>query len=226
MKRFFAAAVAITSCLSPCSGAMAEVGQLTVTSTSIQNNKLIDEKFAFCAPDGPGKTRNGGNTSPQLAWSGAPKGTKSFAIVVVDPDVPEKFDDANKEGKTIAEAFPRKNFYHWVLVDIPANITSLAEGVGKEPMNSLPSSYKGIPLTNDFASFMKDRPAKEFIGYDGPCPPWNDKRLHHYHFKIYALDVGMIGAAEASIGKDVVKDIEKHALAKGEIVGTYSNFVK
>lgn len=198
---------------------MANTASLTVTSTSIENNKPIAEKFAFCAPDGKGKTKNADNISPQLTWKGAPKETKSFALVAVDPDVPAKFDDANKDGKIIAEDFPRQNFYHWVLVNIPANVTEIAEGKGKD-LNI------ATPLINDFASFMKDKPAQTFLGYDGSCPPWNDARLHHYHFTIYALDTANIDVAKNSNGKDAVKEIEKHTIAKGEIVGTYSNFVK
>lgn len=219
MKRFLTATIVATSCLTVFSSAWAETGGLAITSTSIENNKPIAEKFSFCAPDGKGKTKNAGNISPQLSWSGAPKETKSFAIVAVDPDVPTKFDDANKEGKIIAEDFPRQNFYHWVLVDIPTNITEIPEGKGK-------GFTSGIATINDFASFMKDKPAQTFLGYDGPCPPFNDARLHHYHFTIYALDVATLGLKENTNGKDVIKDIEKHTIAKGELVGTYSNFAK
>lgn len=170
-------------------------------------------------PDGSGKTTNSDNISPEISWSGAPAGTKSYAIVVVDPDVPAKFDDANKPGKTIDANFPRQNFYHWVLLNIPANINKIEEGKGKD-------AKLGNTLVNDFASFIKDKPAQTFLGYDGPCPPFNDARLHHYHFIVYALDVDSIAAAEFTTGREAISDIEKHALAKGELVGTYSNFIK
>lgn len=206
--------------------AYAEMATLTVGSTSIENGKPIPSKFAFCKPDGKGKTEPAENISPEIHWSGAPEGTKSFAIVVVDPDVPAKFDDANKEGKTIAEDFPRQNFYHWVQVDIPVTVTSIEEG--NDTLNSFPAKYRGNPFINDFASFIKDKPATDFLGYDGPCPPFNDKRLHHYHFTVYALDNLWSEQANkllSSLGKDAIPAIEKHAIAKGEIVGTYSNFV-
>jgi Raf kinase inhibitor-like YbhB/YbcL family protein len=219
MKHFLTATIVATSCLIPFFSAWSETGNMVVTSTGIENNKQIAEKFAFCAPDGKGKTKDGGNISPQLAWFGSPKETKSFAVVVVDPDVPVKFDDANKEGKTIEEDFPRQNFYHWMVVDIPANVTEIAQGQGK-------FFSSGTALINDFASFIKDKPAQTFLGYDGPCPPFNDARLHHYHFIVYALDVATLKAKENSSSKDVIKYIEAHIIAKGELVGTYSNFVK
>ncbi len=219
MKRFLTAALVATSCLATSFSALADAASLSVTSSSIENNKTIAAKYAFCEPDGKGKTKDAGNVSPQIAWSGAPKETKSFAIIAVDPDVPAKFDDANKEGKTIAEDFPRQNFYHWVLLDIPSDISEIPEGKGKD-------FGKGTSMVNDFASFLKDKPANTFKGYDGPCPPFNDARLHHYHFIVYALDVPKIEAPENGKAADVQKDIEKHSIAKGELVGTYSNFVK
>lgn len=219
MKRFFTASVIATSCLTISFTVLAQAGSLLVNSTSIEHNKQIPAKFAFCEPDGKGKTKDAGNISPHISWSGAPKETKSFALISVDPDVPAKFDDANKEGKTIAEDFPRQNFHHWVLVDIPENITEIPEGKGKD-------FGKGISMVNDFASFIKDKPAKTFSGYDGPCPPFNDARLHHYHFVIYALDIDKLEIKENAKTTDIVKDIEKHSIAKGELVGTYSNFVK
>ena len=184
--------------------------QILVTSKAIVNGKPIAEKYAFCAPDGKGKTKDATNISPDLSWAGAPAGTKSFAILVVDPDVPAKFDDANKDGKTIAADFPRQDFYHWVLTDIPATTTSLAEGK---------DTGLGVAGTNDFASFMKD----EFTSYDGPCPPWNDARVHNYHFTVYALDVEKLGVKPGATGKEAKAAIDKHTLAKGEITGTFSN---
>lgn len=219
MKHFFILTVVATSCLATTFNSWAETGSLTVSSTSIENNKAIPAKFAFCQTDGKGKTRDAGNLSPHLSWSGAPKETKSFAIVAVDPDVPAKFDDANKDGKIIAEDFPRQNFYHWVLVDIPTDISEIPEGKGK-------NFSQGVSLVNDFSSFIKDKPAQTFSGYDGPCPPFNDARLHHYHFVVYALDTDKIEIKENATPADVAKDIEKHSLAKGKIVGIYSNFVK
>jgi Raf kinase inhibitor-like YbhB/YbcL family protein len=199
---------------------------LSIDIGGIGNGDKIPVNFAYCAPDGNGKTKPGGNLNPQIRWSGAPEGTKSFAVLVVDPDVPATFDDANKEGKTIAEDFPRQNFYHWVLVDIPSTISSLKQGQdssgvrgGGKPTGKTPYGING---QNDYASFMKGT----FGGYDGPCPPWNDARLHHYHFRVYALDVESLGLKEPITGKDAEEAIGKHTLAMGESVGTFSNYAK
>ena len=196
---------------------------LEVKLGGISNGDKIAPSFAFCTLDGPGKTRNGGNLNPQIRWSDIPAGTKSYALLVVDPDVPASFDDANKEGKIIPENAPRKNFYHWVLVDIPANITSIKQGQDSrghkadgKPIG--PTPY-GINGQNDFAAFMKG----SFGGYDGPCPPWNDERTHHYHFRVYALDVETLGLTGTITGAQAEAAIAKHTLAMGEAVGTYSN---
>src|SRR5439155_487726 len=82
--------------------AMAEVpaaAALTVTVGGIEEGKPIAEKFAYCVPDGKGQSKDaGGNMSPAISWSGAPAGTKSYAIIVQDPDVPASFESANQPG--------------------------------------------------------------------------------------------------------------------------------
>jgi len=196
---------------------------LTVSIGGISNGAKIQNNFAFCMPDGKGKTKNANNINPQIRWSDIPEGTKSFALIVVDPDVPASFDDANKEGKVIPADAPRQDFYHWVLLDIPLEITSIKQG-----QNS--SSYKlsgkpagktayGINALNDYGTFMKGT----FGGYDGPCPPWNDERIHHYHFRVYALDVETLGLSADATGKQAMEVINDHIIAMGESVGTYSN---
>lgn len=101
---------------------------LTVSIDSWNNGDPIPAKYAFGKIPETGHFELGGNTSPSIAWEGAPEGTKSFAIICHDPDVPSVADDVNQEGKTVPSDLPRVNFYHWALVDIPANVTSLAEG--------------------------------------------------------------------------------------------------
>lgn len=204
--------------------AHADPAPLTVTSASFKDGERLGSKNAFCAPDGKGKTRDGGNTSPDIAWSGAPEGTKSYALIVVDGDVPADFDNANKEGKVIEESAARQDFIHWVLVNIPASVTTLPEGIGKGVMNTTTGKveYMGWPGINDYASFMKDKPQQAFIGYDGPCPPWNDQRTHRYRFVVYALDVEKSVYLSLFNGRNALDAIDKHILAKGELVGTYS----
>jgi len=203
--------------------AFAASAPLTVTLGGIENGQPIPEKFAYCAPDGNGKTKDGGNINPAISWSGAPEGTKSYAILVVDPDVPASFDNANKDGQTISDAFPRQNFYHWVLADIPPTFTTLPEGKdssgmtkgGKPPGKT---DY-GINGKNDYSRAGMGMGG----GYDGPCPPWNDERLHHYHFRVYALDVPSLALSAPITGPQVEKAMEGHILAMGEVVGTYTD---
>ena len=192
------------------------ITKLTIKVSGIEDGKPIPAKFAYCQPDGKGRTVTGGNISPAISWSGAPAGTKSYALIVVDPDVPAKFDTANKPGHVIAVDFPRQNFYHWVLADIPANMQGLPEGKnsggvtpGGKPAGSTEYGINGL---NDYG----------FGGYDGPCPPWNDERLHHYHFIVYALDIASVGLSGPIKGQEVEAAIEGHVLAQGEVVGTYT----
>ena len=197
---------------------------LTLEVTGIKNGKRIPDNFAFCVPDGKGRTKNGGNFNPQVRWGDLPKGTKSLALVMVDPDVPAKFDNANKEGKTIPANYPRQDFYHWVVVNIPTTLSSIRQGQdssghtegGKKPGTG---SY-GTTGRNSYATFMKGT----FGGYDGPCPPWNDQRVHNYHFKLFALDTdGMMGLKDNFTGKDALRAISEHMLESAEVVGTFSN---
>ena len=206
------ALLVMQSCLITDAFAQAPVlGTLDIKVKGIAENKPIPEKFAYCAADGKGRTKNVDDITPAISWSGAPKGTQSYALIVVDPDVPANFDNANKPDKTIAADAPRTNFYHWTLVDIPAKTKSLAEIKDKRTVNIGKASY-GINGVNGFG----------FPGYDGPCPPWNDERLHHYHFKLYALDVPSLKLPEPVKAMDAEAALKGHVLAQGEVVGTYT----
>lgn len=199
---------------------------LSVQVKGFASGAPIPDLFAYCAPSGTGRTKNGGNLNPEISWADAPAATKSFAIIVIDRDVPAKIEDAGKEGITIPADAPRQDFYHWVLVDIPPALSKIGQGEdsrnwlaeGKQPGRT---AY-GVTGQNDYAKFMKG----SFGGYDGPCPPWNDERLHQYHFTVYALDVPTLGLSGAFRGKDAEAMIAGHALAKGEVVGTYTNYVR
>ena len=189
----------------------------------IENNKPIPVRFAYCKPDGKGETINGDNISPAIHWLNTPEAAKSFALIVVDTDVPADFTDANKQRKEIPANAPRQSFYHWVLTDIPSGLLALYEGAdskgiapGGKPVGR--KSY-GIDGKNDYAKVYPG----SYGGYDGPCPPWNDLRLHHYHFTFYALDVPSLNLPNPVTGSQAKLAMEGHILAKGEVVGTYSN---
>ncbi|MDT0631065.1 YbhB/YbcL family Raf kinase inhibitor-like protein [Rubrivirga sp. S365] len=202
---------------------------MTLTSTSLTDGAPIDPQYAFCKAAASGHTEPGGDRSPHLAWSGAPDGTRSFAVVVRDPDVPADASDANQEGKTIPVDAERTPFYHWLLVDIPASTTEIAEGAasdGVTPNGKAPGRTSlGLAGTNTFTDFLAGSDMEgTYGGYDGPCPPWNDERLHHYHFTVYALDTESLGLGDDGdfTGDDVEAALDGHVLAQAEIVGTYT----
>ena len=177
----------------------------------IAPNSPIPAMNAVCIPSSQGKSApTGRNQRPTIAWNHAPQGTKSFAIIVTDPDVPADFSKANKENTVIDEAALRKDFYHWAVTDIPANVARIP---GNAPVGV------GKPATNDLEGYVKD-----IKDYGGPCPPWNDARLHHYHFAIYALDVESLGLSDGIAAKAVAQKLKNnsHILAQSEVVGTYT----
>lgn len=122
-------------------------------------------------------TCDGEDRSPPLAWQDAPEGTAAFALIVDDPDA--------------------RGFIHWVLADIPGEVTSLAEGEG----DSI-----GVPGRNDFGR----------TGWGGPCPPAE----HRYVFTLYALSapLGLAGTVDAVAVRGALGD---RVLAEATLTGTY-----
>lgn len=197
-------------------------------SESFENGDRIPEEFCLGVPSDEGHATFGENRNPHLAWSGAPEGTKSFALLCHDPDVPSKGDDVNQEGRTVPADLPRIDYFHWVLVDIPASMSEIAgaahsDGVtkgGKEPGYT----GEGIAGINDYTNWFAGDPEMggDWGGYDGPFPPWNDSILHHYHFTIFALDVESLGLEGSFTGQQAREAMEGHVLASASLVGTYS----
>ncbi|MGH2953177.1 MAG: YbhB/YbcL family Raf kinase inhibitor-like protein [Solirubrobacterales bacterium] len=198
---------------------------LTIESESITHGQRVPDEHAFGVPDGSGKAAaEGGNRSPHLRWSGHPEGTQSFAIVCVDPDVPADFSDANQDDRTVAEDAPRRDFTHWLVVDIPPDVTEVPEGAGSDGIvaGGKPTgetSFGGITGANNYTESMGDG---TYGNYDGPFPPWNDERMHDYHFRVYALDVPSLGLEGDFKLDDVMGAIEGHVLDQGEIVASYT----
>jgi len=202
---------------------------LKVSVDSFKNGGTIPNKFAFCAPAAQGHTTGGANISPSISWSKGPHGTQSYAIILYDTDSPaEHREMMNKEGVTMTADVKRHNFYHWVLVDIPANVTSLKEGedsnarvVHGKPATPAPVGVRGL---NDYTKVTASNDAMKgnYFGYDGPCPPWNDEIVHHYHFTVYALSVKSLGLPanfDAAAALDAMKG---KILAQGEELGLYT----
>lgn len=197
---------------------------MRIHSDSFRDGEPIPGEFAFGVPGVDAPMTLGANRNPHLAWTDLPAGTRSLALICVDDDVPSVFDDVNQSDRSIAHDLPRQDFIHWVLVDLPPSVTvlpagSCAEGVtagGKRATAGPHGSVQGI---NDYGSFMGDG---DYYGYDGPCPPWNDERLHHYHFRLYALAVPSLGLSGAFTAKQALAAMEGQILARAEITGTYT----
>ena len=152
-----------------------EAMDIKVTSSAFEQGGMIPAKY----------TCDGDDVSPPLKWAPVPDGTESIALISDDPDAPVG------------------TWVHWVMYNIPAGVTELAENV--PPDKVLPNGAKqGI---TDFRR----------IGYGGPCPP---SGTHRYFFKIYALDTQLDLQAGAS--KDnLLKAMQGHILAQGQLMGKY-----
>lgn len=197
--------------------------------TGFEHEQAIPPQYAFCIMDPETRVKPGPNLNPGISWEGAPEGTKSFVLICVDTDAPSKPDDVNKAGRFIPVGLPRANFYHWVMVDIPPNITSIAEGScsngltpkGKQNPPGPPGSRQGL---NDYTGWFQGSAEMEgrYFGYDGPCPPWNDSIVHHYHFVLYATGLAHCPVEGGFTGPQVEQALEGNVLAMEEVVGTYS----
>ncbi len=134
---------------------------------------------------------HGKNISPELFWRDEPKGTKSFAVTVFDPDAPTG-----------------KGWWHWVVFDIPAGVHHLPRGAGSGRKTGLPKG--AVESLNDFGT----------VGYGGACPPKGD-RAHRYIFTVYALDVERLPAGPKTPPREVARMIEEHALARASLTARY-----
>jgi Raf kinase inhibitor-like YbhB/YbcL family protein len=138
---------------------------------------------------------DGQDLSPQVSWSGAPEGTRSFAVTVMDPD-------AKRAG----------GFCHWAVVNIPAAVDELPEGAGGAPDGMGPSGDEaGLPvgsveLTNDAG----------FAGFVGAGPP-KGSGPHRYVLTVHAVGAERLPATPRSTGSRVLKDIRDHELASASI---------
>ncbi len=180
-KLIFAAAALAVGLI----GASAQA--LTLKSPDIKTGARIADEYVAAIMGCPGQ-----NVSPALSWSGAPKGTKSFAISVYDPDAPTG-----------------SGFWHWVVFNIPANVHELPKNAGDPKANLMP------------AGAVMSRTDLGVPGYLGPCPPKGDKP-HHYHFRVFAVDVDKLDADANATPAYVGFNLHFHTLAVAQIVGTWS----
>jgi Raf kinase inhibitor-like YbhB/YbcL family protein len=197
--------------------------KLSVKIGGIDASGRFSDSAAFCPPGIGSK-----DVSPDVSWSAGPKGTRSYALLMTDPDVPRDFSLINRPGTMISEDAPRITVFHWVLADIPAGIMSIDEGAesnglvpGGKPVGIAPYGLRGA---NVYTSFLAktDGMAGTYGGYDGPCPPINDQRVHHYTLEVVALDVATLALSGPFTGEDVEKAMAGHILASGEAIANYS----
>ena len=198
-------------------------------SDSFENAGTMPARLAFGKPHPEDHVELSDNRSPHLAWSDLPAGTRSLALVCHDPDAPTVPDDVNREGVTVPRELPRADFYHWALVDLPPDASPLAEGEfsegvtpgGKSTANGPSGTRQGSNGYTQWFAGDADMTGT-YLGYDGPCPPWNDERIHHYHFTLYALDVERCDVAGDVTAEDVLAATSGHVLGQASIVGTYA----
>ncbi len=201
---------------------------MKLRSDSFKDGDYLPAQYAFGKLSADGKIDLSDNKNPHLAWSDLPEGTKSVAVIVIDKDVPTKPDDVNQEGRVVPADLPRADFSHWVLVDVAPG-SSIAEGAfcdgitakGKDGPGAPQGTRQGI---NDYTGWFAGDPemAGDYYGYDGPCPPFNDSIVHHYHFTAYALDVDRVGVDGKFTAGDVLSAIQGDILGEAAIVAKYT----
>lgn len=202
--------------------------EMKVWSESFENGAAIPAEFAFGEHDAESHVKLCPNRNPHVAWSDLPEATKSLVLVVHDSDVPSRGDDVNQEGKTVPADLPRVDFYHWLLVDLSPDRSPIAAGELSDGIQARgkpgPDAARGRQGVNDYTGwFSGDEDMKgTYFGYDGPCPPWNDSIVHHYHLTLYALDLERAPVEGEFQGADLLAAIEGHILDKASFVGSYT----
>jgi Raf kinase inhibitor-like YbhB/YbcL family protein len=156
-----------------------KVGTFKVTSTDVAPGAPLDQAQVY----------SGGNQSPALSWSGIPDGTKSLVVTCFDPDAPTP-----------------SGFWHWVLVDLPADLTSLPAGAGSG--KDLPG--RAFHVRNDFST-------RDFAG---AAPPEGDQ-VHRYYFVVHAVSEDTLGVDGDSSPAVVSFNLAFKTLARAVLVGTY-----
>ena len=152
---------------------------LKLVSSAFEEGGAIPKKY----------TCEGQDISPPLAWSGVPQGAKSLVLIVDDPDAPDP-------------KAPKMTWVHWVLYNLPANVTGLPEGV----------TVKALP-----AGTMVGLNDWKRASYGGPCPPIG---RHRYFHKLYALDAALSGLSQPDKAAVEAK-MRPHILAEATLIGTY-----
>jgi Raf kinase inhibitor-like YbhB/YbcL family protein len=160
----------------------------TVISDGFKDGDYLPNDFILSADFGFGCA--GGNKSPHLRWSGAPAEAKSFAVTCYDPDAPTG-----------------SGFWHWLVVNVPANVSELAEGAGSDG-GKLPAG--ALQTRTDFGR----------AGYGGPCPPEGD-HPHRYLFTVFAVNADKLNVNADTSAAVVGFNLHFNTLARAEIMGLF-----
>jgi len=174
-----------------CGGLILAVLPILLALAEGTTMKISSSAFAHEGAIPAVHTCDGGDRSPALQWSGAPANTRSFTLIVDDPDAPDP-------------AAPKMTWVHWVLYNLPADASSLKEGVTQ---SDLPRGT--LEGKNDWKR----------TGYGGPCPPIG---RHRYFHKLYALDAELpdLGAPTKA---QLLNAMRGHVLAEAVLIGTYKH---
>lgn len=164
----------------------AQAGGFTLTSPDVDPRKPIANKYVF-----NGFGCEGENVSPAVVWMDAPGNTKSFALTVYDPDAPTG-----------------SGWWHWVMINIPADMHGLQQGAGDPAARKVP---KGVLQTR--TDFGKP-------GWGGPCPPKGDKP-HRYVFTLHALKVDKLDVPEDASAAMVGFMINANRIDKASFTAQY-----
>ena len=197
---------------------------MRIHSGSFENGKPVPAEFAMGQADGFAANRN-----PHLAWEDVPPGTRSFALLCVDPDAPTVPDTVNRDDMQIPVEQPRGDFVHWAMVDMAADVRAIAAGSCSDGITPRGKAHPPGPAgarqgLNDYTGwFAGDADmGGDYYGYDGPYPPFNDLRTHRYFFRLFALDVDTLAVPERFTAADVFRAMHGHVLAEALVHGTYS----
>jgi Raf kinase inhibitor-like YbhB/YbcL family protein len=155
--------------------------------------KLTSTAFTQGHPIPKQYTGEGADVSPPLSWSELPEGTKELALICDDPDAPTA-----------------EPWVHWVIYKIPATAKGLPEGVPRKPRPKEPAG--ALQGKNSWTG-------GENIGYRGPMPP-PGHGVHHYYFKLYALD-SHVSLEPGADKKTLLNAIRERIIAEGVLMGTY-----